>query len=619
MAANLDDKSQDDKKSEQDSSGDFFSQIGRWIDLGTKVNKTLLGNAVDFMTKPDSRVDICMSSLESLSKSLLSGKSSNVEKLIDNQLSLMTKHIELTEAFVKKLAGEEKVAPVVVPSVSDRRFIDDAWQSNPLFDYIKQSYLLNSKALENMAECLDLEEDDKDRVNYYLRQVSSALAPTNFPATNPEVLRKTAETRGENIYKGINMLIEDQQKSAEFLNVCMSDVDGMTLGENLASTAGKVVFENDIMQLIQYQSSTSHNRQIPLLFVPSWVNKYYILDLRQKNSLVKWMVDQGFTVFMISWVNPKPGHCSFSFDDYVSDGLLTAIEQAKSICDAEQVNVAGYCLGGILVNSTLAYLARKKDHSIAAATCFATTLDFKNSGGLSILMDEITVDRTSNIIRENGYLDGRTLSFAFCLLRENELYWNYYVQNYLKGERPSAFDILYWNSDSTNVCAPVHCFVANDFFAQNGLIQANKITILGEKISLEDIQTPSYILASEKDHIVKWQSSYRTTELVSGPRKFVLAGSGHIAGVINPPAGNKYYYYTNDNLVSDPEDWIDSAFQHQGSWWGDWQRWLLDYSGPLVEARQIDADRVIEDAPGRYVKRRLDDSDMNINTANAAA
>ena len=585
---------------------DFFSQINRWIDLGTQVNKRLVENAVDFLAKPDKRADICLSAMESLSKSIMSGNSEPVEKIIDNQLTLMVKHIELAETLIARLSGE-KVKPVVSPSISDRRFIDEAWESNPLFDFIKQSYLINSRALETMVECLELSESDRERVNYYLRQVSSALSPTNFPATNPEVLRKTAETRGENLYKGIQMLIEDQKKSAEFLNVCMSGSDGMVLGENIAATPGKVVFENSLMQLIQYAPTTSHVRTVPMVFVPSWVNKFYIMDLREKNSLVKWMLDQGFTVFMISWLNPTAERCHFSFDDYVSDGLLAAIDQAKRLAGAEQVSVAGYCLGGLLVSATTAYLAAREDSSIATATTFATAIDFRNSGGMDVLLDEITVARTNQIIRENGYLDGRTLSFGFCLLRENELYWNYYVQNYLKGERPSAYDILYWNTDSTNVCAPVHCFVAEDLFKENKLVKPGVVKVLGTPIDLSAVQTPSYLLGSEKDHIVSWESVYRSAAYPGGPVRFVLAGSGHIAGVINPPASNKYHYYTNSRRPDAPEDWLDGAFKNDGSWWTDWRQWLLEFSGPLLDARDIDSSVVIEDAPGRYVKCRLDD------------
>lgn len=594
-------------KNEADEGKDFFSQVNRWIDLGTKVNQTILENAVDFLAKPDKRADICMSALESLSKSLVSGKSEHIDKLVDNQLSLMIKQIELTESLVSRLCGE-KVKPIVTPSVSDRRFIDEAWETNPLFDYIKQSYLLNSKALETMVDCLDLSEDDRERVNYYTRQVSSAMSPTNFPATNPEVLRKTAETRGENLYKGISMLIEDQQKSAEFLNICMSDKQGMVVGENLAATPGKVVFENELMQLIQYNSATSHVRTVPMLFVPSWVNKYYIMDLREKNSMVKWLIEQGYTVYMISWINPTPQKCDFSFDDYAGLGLMTAIQQVKEQASVDQVHLAGYCLGGILVSAMVGYLEVIDDKSVATATSFASALDFKGSGGMSLLLDEITIARTNQIVKENGYLDGRTLSFGFCLLRENELYWNYYVQNYLKGERPSAYDILYWNTDSTNVCAPVHCFVAEDLYERNALIKPNAVQILGRPIDMRNVTTPMYLLTSEKDHIVKWESVFRSvSHLDSAPVKFVLAGSGHIAGVINPPSSNKYHYYINSEQPEKAEDWLDGAFKQDGSWWPDWQRWLLEYSGPVVDARVIDEACVVEDAPGRYVKCRLDE------------
>lgn len=595
-----------------ETEGGFFDQLDRWLDLGCEYNKTLVDDALDYMSKPGRRVEGVLDTFSSLSESVLSSGPNATEKVIQNQLSLMERQLQLTESMFKKLDGK-KVKPVATASVIDRRFLDDEWEDNPVFNYIKQSYLLNSQALTNLADCLELDEANKEKVAYYLRQLSSALAPTNFPMTNPEIIRKTKETKGENLYQGIKQLLEDKSKSGDYLNICMSDDKTFELGENLAATPGKVVYENDLMQLIQYEPTTAKVREKPLLLVPSWVNKFYILDLRQKNSYVKWALDQGLTVFMISWRNPDASFREIAFDDYLQDGLLTALEKVKAICNVTQVNCAGYCLGGILLAIALAYLAKIDDKSISSATYLAASLNFENPGDVRALIDDTTIKSIDKVLDEDGYLDGRELAVTFCMLRENELYWNYFVQNYLKGERPSAFDILYWNTDSTNVPAKAHKFVLHDLHCGNGLMHKNQVTVLGESLDLSLVKTPVYVLGAEKDHIAKWQSAYSATQLQGGSRRFVLAGSGHIAGVINSPESNKYHYYTNRSLPQDPEDWLDNAFKHEGSWWTDWYQWVKRKSGNLREARQIDSQSVIEDAPGRYVKVKLED--INVKKA----
>lgn len=586
--------------------GDFFSRLGKLLEAGCDYSESVIEDSLETLFKPGRRVNALLDNMAALSQTVIQNSPLVTEKLVENQVDLMSKQLELAESLFARLAGEES-KPVIRPSITDWRFADESWEKNPLFDFIKQSYLLNSQALDRLVDCLGLDRESHDKITYCTRQLSSALSPTNFVLTNPEVLRAIAETKGENLINGIRQLIEDRSRSGDFLNVCMSDHDKFKLGENIATTPGKVIYENRMMQLIQYQATTSHVRETPLLMIPSWVNKYYILDLRQKNSFVKWAVDHGFTVFMISWVNPDGAYRNVGFDDYMIEGLLTAVSQVKEATGSERVNAMGYCLGGILLAATLAYMARTGDDSIASATYLTTSLDFRDPGEISVLIDELVLEGLQDMMDETGYLDGRTLAVAFSLLRENDLYWNYFVLNYLKGQRPSAFDILHWNSDSTNIPAATHKFVLNELHEQNGLMKRNQIKLRGKPLDMSKVKTPVYVLATEKDHIAKWHSTYSATQIQGGPVRFVLAGSGHIAGVVNPPAANKYHYYINRHLPADPDDWLDGAFKHTGSWWNDWYRWTRRRSGTLTEARTIDPERVIEDAPGRYVKVRLDD------------
>lgn len=588
----------------------LFSEIGKWMSLALDCNKTLVEGALEEITKPHKQVEAALGSLTSFAQSLLNCDPLCVEKLFDNQIELIINQLSLMESTVERMSGK-KADPVIRPSIHDRRFIDDEWSDNPFFDFIKQSYLLNNQALTNMVDCLSLSEPDKEKVGFYVRQVSSALAPSNFPLSNPEIVRRIQESKGASLIRGVEQFIEDRKKSGDFLNVCMSDNGSFVLGENIARTAGKVVYENPLMQLIQYSPVMDQVHQVPLLFIPSWVNKYYIYDLREKNSMVKWALDQGYTVFMISWVNPDEAHRDYGFDDYLESGLFTALEQVKQITGEPSVNCAGYCLGGALLAAGTAYAGKTNNTSIQSATYLATSFDFTDPGDLRVMLDDFVIGGVSKDLEEHGYLDGRALAVSFSMLRENELYWNYYIQNYLKGERPSGFDILHWNSDSTNLTASMHEFVMRKLVRGNMFTQDGGFEILGEMVSLSDIKVPVYILATEKDHIAKWQSCYAGLDMHGGTPRFVLTGSGHIAGVINPPSGNKYHYYTNNRAPHEPEEWLDGAFKHEGSWWPDWNNWLLQHSGMTRSSVEIDRSRTLENAPGRYVKRRLDESQPN--------
>ncbi len=602
----------------------LFSEMEKWANLAIECNQSLLESSLEKFTNPQESIDTALGSLSSFAQSVLNSDPRCLDTLIDKQLQLIHQQLSLVETTMERLQGKG-VEPVIKPLEGDQRFTDEEWTNNPFFDFIKQSYLLNTQALKNMVEDLSLADNDKEKVNFYLRQISSALAPTNFPLSNPEIVRQIQESKGTSLFKGLKQLVQDQKKSSGFLSVCMSDQSSFVLGENIACTAGKVIFENELMQLIQYQPVCKQVYETPLLFIPSWVNKFYVYDLREKNSLVKWALEQGYTVFMVSWVNPGAEHRHLGFDDYLQQGPLTAIEHIKNITGANAVNAIGYCLGGVLLAATAAYLSKLKDDSLRSATYLTTSFDFTNPGDLRVMLDDYVIDGVSQLMEKTGYVDGRSLGVSFALLRENELYWNYYIQNYLKGERPSGFDILHWNCDSTNLTQRMHEFVLKKLVQGNIFMRAEGVEVLGESIHLRDITIPTYILATERDHIARWQSCFAGARVQQGPNRFVLAGSGHIAGVINPPSSNKYHYYahgkssnkTGSGHSLKAEQWLARATRQEGSWWPDWDRWLGTNSGKLRPAITIDRTQVIEEAPGRYVKRRLDhppQADANTNT-----
>ncbi|MFT3931587.1 MAG: class I poly(R)-hydroxyalkanoic acid synthase [Spongiibacteraceae bacterium] len=537
--------------------------------------------------------------------------------MIERQVEYWQQQLQLSSNLMRRLLGES-VESVVQPQPHDRRFDEPEWASNALFDYIKQSYLLTAdNALQTIADLDGIEPRDRERLSYFMRQLINALSPTNFAITNPDVLKKTFETQGKNLVDGLRMMAEDKKRSADILNVCISRPNAFRVGVNIAHTPGAVVAENELMQLIQYSPTTPTVKAVPILIVPSWVNKYYVLDLSEKNSFIRWLVDQGYTVFTISWVNPDASHRATEFSDYLRKGPMFAAKAIERMTGATQVAGVGYCLGGILLACALAYGEKIGDRRFASATYLAASIDFRNAGDIGIFVDEAMVDSIERQMRRHGYLDGRLLSAGFSLLKENDLYWNYYITNYLKGERPDAFDLLHWNSDSTNVPEATHRFVLRDLHLHNRLVKSKEVLIENCAIDLRDIVTPTYVLATEKDHIAHWQSCYAAMLLQRGPTRFVLAGSGHIAGVINPPSAKKYYYFVNDDVALDARNtaarstlsadaWLHNARRTDGSWWNDWERWLRSLSGAELAARKINFEDVIEPAPGRYVLRRLD-------------
>ena len=498
--------------------------------------------------------------------------------------------------------------PVIQSDPKDKRFKDDAWRENEVFDFIKQSYLLSARYVQDVvgrAEGLDPKSARK--VDFYARQFIDAMSPTNFLLTNPEVLRRTAETGGDNLLRGLSNLLGDLERGHGKLQVCMTDADAFKLGENIAVSPGKVVYQNQLMQLIQYAPATDAVLRRPLLVVPPWINKFYILDLRPRNSLVRYLVEQGHTVFMVSWVNPDERLADMGFDDYMRLGVLDALGAVEQATGERDVNAIGYCLGGTLLASTLAYMADRGDDRIKSATFFVTMLDFQEAGELGIFIDDAQIEAVERRMSERGYLEGREMAATFNSLRANDLIWSFVVSNYLMGNEPFQFDLLYWNSDSTRMPARMHSYYLRNMYQRNLLAEPGGLELGGVPINLGYARVPAYFLSTREDHIAPWRSTYRGARLLGGPNRFVLAASGHIAGVVNPPEGGKYSYWTNDALPDSPDAWAEDAVEIAGSWWPDWQRWVTAQGGERAPARQPGdgALQPIEDAPGSYVRERL--------------
>jgi polyhydroxyalkanoate synthase subunit PhaC len=531
-------------------------------------------------------------------------------KLAEAQMNLWKDYMELWQGSMLRLMGQS-ATPVAVPEKSDRRFKDPEWEEHFVFDYIKQSYLIAAKHMhQTVAQVEGLDEASARKVDFYTRQYIDALAPTNFALTNPEVLRETAATGGKNLVGGLKNLLDDLERgNGTQLRVKMTDSKAFKLGENIATTPGKVVFQNDLIQLIQYEPRTKNVFARPLLIIPPWINKYYILDLREKNSFVRWAAEQGHTVFVVSWVNPDARFAQKSFEDYMFEGPLAALEAIEQATGEPSVDVIGYCLGGTLLACALAYLTAKKQvDRVASATFFVTLIDFEEPGELGVFTDEQTVSSLEQRMNERGYLEGSEMGNTFNMLRANDLIWSFVINNYLLGKDPIPFDLLHWNSDSTRMPACMHTFYLRNMYIRNALRQPGAITLGGVPIDVTKVKVPAYFISAVEDHIAPWKSTFAGAKLLSGPVRFVLGGSGHIAGIINPPAGNKYCYWTGAKPGGGADDWLKNAKQHPGSWWTDWAAWVEKHAGNRVPARMPGDGKlpVIEPAPGSYVSVRLD-------------
>jgi polyhydroxyalkanoate synthase len=532
----------------------------------------------------------------------------NPYRMAESQMNLWWDYMSLWQSSTMKLMGVG-ADPVAAPAKGDKRFKHDDWEEHFLFDYIKQSYLIAARWLHDAVGSVEgLDDTTKKKVDFFTRQYIDALAPSNFALTNPEVFRETIATGGQNLVKGLNNLLDDIERGNGRLKISMTDPKAFELGVNIATTPGKVVFQNDLLQLLQYEPTTAKVARRPLMIVPPWINKYYILDLREKNSFVKWATDEGLTVFVISWVNPDANLAHKDFEDYLTEGTLAALDAIEKATGEKEVNALGYCLGGTLLAATLAYMAAKNDKRITSGTFMTSLVDFTRAGELEVFIDEEQIASLERKMNERGYLEGSEMANTFNMLRSNDLIWSFVINNYLLGRDPFPFDLLHWNCDATRMPATMHSFYLRNMYLQNKLREPGGISLAGVPIDLSKIQVPTYFVSAMEDHIAPWKTTYAGPQLVSGDSQFVLSGSGHIAGMINPPAAKKYGFWTNETLTDRPEAWLEGASQHEGSWWPHWRSWLSAHQGGQVAPRVPGKGKlkVIEAAPGSYARIRAD-------------
>ncbi len=584
--------------------------VTSFADNMTKVMETLAGIANDIADQQhDSKGGgLAMTTLENVSRTFAEVAKeyvNNPERAIEAQMRLWQSHAELWQNTWRRFLGED-VGPVVAPEPGDRRFKDEAWEQSQVFDFLKQSYLITAYWAKEMASnAEDVDAHTRRKAEFYVEQLANALSPSNFAVTNPEVLRLTMESNGENLVEGLKKLAQDLRDGDGGLRIRQTDLTAFEVGKNMALSPGKVVFQNELMQLIQYAPTTEQVHQRPLLIVPPWINKFYILDLNEKKSFIRWAVAQGLTVFVISWVNPDERLAQRGFADYMKIGVLGALDAVEQATGQKKVNTIGYCIGGTMLAATAAYMAAHKDKRIASATFFTTQVDFEEAGDLLVFVDKDMVAGVEDDMATRGYLDGKKMATAFNMLRSNDLIWSYVVNNYLKGKDPMPFDLLFWNSDSTRMPAATHSQYLRGCYLNNDMSQG-RMELDGTTIDLKQITIPVYNLAAREDHIAPLPSVFKIGRFLGGDTRLVVAGSGHIAGVVNPPEAGKYQYWTNDGDVETLEKWLDGATEHPGSWWPDWISWLKKRSGKLIPARVPGDGKLepIEDAPGTYVTVR---------------
>ena len=520
------------------------------------------------------------------------------------QGELFRSYADLWGRSVRRFLGE-KVEPVVEPEPGDNRFKDPDWSEAQYFDFWKQAYLITSRWAEDLTRKTEgVDEKTRQRALFYLNQMLAAVSPSNFALTNPEVIRTTLATNAENLVQGMVHFVQDLEQSKDLLRISQTDLSAFEIGRNLAVTPGKVIFQNDLIQLIQYAPATEEVYERPLLIVPPWINKYYILDLTPEKSFVKWAVDQGFTVFLVSWVNPDARLAQKTFEDYMHEGILAAVDAVMRQIGSKKINALGYCVGGTLLASTLAYTAAKGDDRIASVSFLAAQVDFSQAGDLLVFIDDTQLKALEEMMAEQGYLDGSRMAAVFNMLRPRDLIWPYVVNNYLLGKKPFPFDLLFWNADSTRLPAANHAFYLREFYHLNRLAKG-EMQLGGAKLDLSRVKIPVYELFTKEDHIAPAASVFRGSKLFGGKVRRAMAGSGHIAGVVNPPAKKKYQFWTGGKPTT-LEEWMATAHETKGSWWPDWASWLAQYSGPKVPARNPSNGPLwaIEDAPGTYVKAR---------------
>jgi len=529
-------------------------------------------------------------------------------RLVQAQVELWQQYMKLWQVTAQRMMGQT-VEPVAEPARGDKRFNDPAWKDEVVFDYLKQSYLLTARWLQGTIKQVEgVDEKTARKVDFYTRQFIDAVSPSNFAMTNPQVVKATVESKGENLLKGLQNLLADLERGKGQLAIRQTDMNAFKVGENIATTPGKVVYQNDIMQLIQYAPATEEVHEVPLLIVPPWINKFYILDLKPENSFIKWATEQGYTVFVISWVNPDENLTKMVFEDYMKLGPLAALDAIAKATGQPRASAIGYCIGGTLMAATLAYMAARNDDRIVACTFFTAQVDFSEPGELGVFIDEDQLASVEEMMSKKGYLEGSEMATTFNMLRANDLIWSFVVNNYLMGKDPFPFDLLYWNADATRMPAAMHSYYLRNMYQKNLLSQPGGIVVDNVPIDLRKVKIPVYIQAGKEDHIAPSRPVYKATQIYGGPVRFMLAGSGHIAGVVNPPRNKKYQHWLNETDKNPPTlaEWQAGAKEFPGSWWHDWDKWLSALSGPKVPARVPGAAGLpaIEDAPGSYVKVR---------------
>src|ERR1700759_4379762 len=552
--------------------------------------------------KPPNELGEVIKTFTSVAEYWLSDK----ERAGELQMKMGKAYLDLWASSMRRMAGEQ-APPAIEPSPRDKRFKDPEWKSNQFFDFMMQLYLLTTQWAQDVVKKADgLDPHTRKKAEFYVQQITNAIAPSNFVLTNPEVLRETLASSGTNLVRGMTMLAEDIEAGHGMLRIRQSDPGNLVVGVNMATTPGKVIYQNDLMQLIQYEPTTPNVLRTPLLIVPPWINKFYILDLKPDKSFIKWCVDQGLTVFVISWVNPDKSLGDKTWEDYMKEGPLAAMDAIERVTGEMKVHTMGYCVGGTLLATTLAWLADKRRVRVTSATFLTAQVDFTHAGDLLVFVDEGQISSLERDMPQSGVLEGAKMAMAFNMLRSNDLIWSYVVNNYLKGKAPSSFDLLHWNSDATRMPAANHSFYLRNCYLENRL-SSGSMVLDNTLLDLSKLKVPVSNLPPREDHIAPADSVLYGSQFFGGPVKYVLSGSGHIAGVVNPPASNKYQYWLNDNIKDiSLADWIKGAEEHKGSWWPNWREWLGSIDGDEVPARNVGNEALpsIEDAPGSYVRVR---------------
>ncbi|TYL92194.1 class I poly(R)-hydroxyalkanoic acid synthase [Bradyrhizobium rifense] len=582
----------------------FAMNVARAMESGGKALAAFLKprETGEVQDRPPAELTEVVKTFTSVAEYWLSDQS----RASDLQTKLAKDYLDLWGAAARRMAGQE-VEPAIAPSPRDKRFADPEWKSNQFFDFMMQLYLLTTKwAQELVHDAEGLDPQTRRKAEFYMQQVTNAVSPSNFVLTNPEVLRETVASSGENLARGLTMLAEDIAAGNGMLKIRQSNPDNLVVGVNMATTPGKVIYQNEMMQLIQYSPTTEKVLRTPLLIIPPWINKFYILDLKPEKSYIKWCVDQGITVFVISWVNPDKKLGAKSWEDYMKEGPLAAMDVIEKVTGEMKVHAAGYCVGGTMLATTLSWLAEKRRQRVTSATFFAAQVDFTHAGDLLVFVDEEQIASLEKDMKASGVLEGSKMAMAFNMLRSNDLIWSYVVSNYLKGQQPSAFDLLHWNSDATRMTQANHSYYLRNCYLENRL-STGSMVLDNTLLDLSKVMVPVYNLATREDHIAPAESVLYGSQFFGGPVKYVLSGSGHIAGVVNPPASNKYQYWTNDNIKDvNVAQWMKGAVEHKGSWWPDWREWLGGLDPEEVPARSVGSEALppIEDAPGSYVRVR---------------